>query len=300
MEKTKSLTVKIILLTRHGQRIDSSHLRNKQKLLQDDPELTPLGREQAIRMGKKISDYLKNTFKITFNENNFQLISSPFARTLQTSMGILKGYEMTSHKIKVDNHLSECIYQWCVGNLPNKYVSLYLKPFHSDFGNRFEEFEKAKLTTYNELNMNNLPTKYENEKDVEIRVNKSFIENKSEFFDKKPEIQILQFVSHAAPLAIFRNSLASIINSKNKLTSHDDRFLRFSEHLDKKMKLKNNKENDENKVDDSKFDNKFWLSNVSTDYYEFCDTDVFVIKNFMNDESIEFHEKLSLFTDTTY
>ena len=61
MESNKK-TTKIIILTRHGLRIDHTQFRNKQKLHTDDPELILKGREQAVDMAIQIKSFIQNKY----------------------------------------------------------------------------------------------------------------------------------------------------------------------------------------------------------------------------------------------
>ena len=95
---------RLIILTRHGERIDNTSNRKKQVLPSDDPELTDTGRKQALNMGQKIASYVKENYGIELDEKTAKVLSSPFSRTLQTSLNLIKSYgKYSEDNIRIEN-----------------------------------------------------------------------------------------------------------------------------------------------------------------------------------------------------
>lgn len=120
---------KLIICMRHGERSD--HIGLIPKLGYCDPELTENGCQQAYNMGKII----KNEINKICNEQvgKIMVISSPFARTLQTSRGVISGMtenfnksELIEREIHIDNLLCEYISEKrLIEKKPVEYLSLY-------------------------------------------------------------------------------------------------------------------------------------------------------------------------------
>lgn len=89
----------MLFLIRHGERADK---RPDLKIKYDlgfDPPLTPDGHRMAFETGMYLANYLSGT------KANIQIISSPFMRCMETSMGICKALNINN--ITVDYRLSE-------------------------------------------------------------------------------------------------------------------------------------------------------------------------------------------------
>jgi broad specificity phosphatase PhoE len=103
----KAVKDKLIFLVRHGERMDL--LENQDlsllKLGQYDTELTDLGHSQAFQVGQKIKEFLKSEGD-EVNKDKIEIISSPFARTIQTSAKLIKGLGVDK-KLIVENGLAE-------------------------------------------------------------------------------------------------------------------------------------------------------------------------------------------------
>lgn len=203
MEKTKT-TDKYIIVSRHSERIDLTRLSNQQKNPLYDPELTSNGKKIAVRMGEKIKSFLKSN-KIFLNDKNYIMISSPFTRCLQTSRAMQLGMSLDTKTtpIKVENKICEFISSWISPEMPEKYLILY-KPVNDLFyRNKFEEFEKDKFVSLDELSTKGLVNEFEEEENVDVRCKQAIEENLSRFSNHT----VIHFISHASPCA----SLANII-----------------------------------------------------------------------------------------
>lgn len=219
MNKSHKLGKKIILITRHGQRLDNTILKFSQQFPQNDTELSLKGREQAYEIGDKIKEYLLKNCSLEPNHDNTILISSPFARTLQTANEILVAYNLSKYTLHIDNRLSECIYYWIVSDLPLNFLALYNSANRKDeFSNKFEELENAKVNTFENLNLEGVPTKYESESEVLNRMSESFQENVERFLrSPTSKIDILHFVSHAGPMVQLKKMIADKYPTKFNL-----------------------------------------------------------------------------------
>jgi len=237
---------KIIILSRHGERTDFC-TGNSLDLINptDDPELTKRGKEQALNMGKLLKEYLYEEFDITLSYENFQIVSSPFTRALQTTLGLLAGYNLDSAEILVDNQLSERMYKKVNVDIPKNFLSLYAKSQDKSFLNKFEENEKININYKEKLTLNSLPYKYEDENDVLVRV-KASLEQNIEAFLMNTEQCVLQLVSHGPTLSVLRNYIMSVIKK------------------DVNVKKKNSRQN---------------FNDITYEYYDFCDSDVFVLSS---------------------
>lgn len=217
MEKLKT---KYILLTRHGERIDNIN-PSSQILPQDDPELTQKGKEQALKMGDKIYEYLKQKKNIKINSNNIIILSSPFSRTIQTSINLLKAFSLSDYESKllhIDNKICELIFPYSVSNLPKKYLSIFIKPeLNNTYFNKLEEFEQRQINiaNINSISVDELPNRYESEKDVYLRLEKCFDQILNiTLLDK--ELEIVNLVSHAGTINYAYSLLLCEINKGNK------------------------------------------------------------------------------------
>ena len=252
---------KLLILTRHGQRIDLSQLKKLQKHPKDDPELTAVGREQAVKMGKIIKKYVQDLND--FEQTSFLIVTSPFSRTLQTTIGLIEGYEFKEYALKVDNRLCEVIFPEFVDGPPSDYLCLYNKPkvLNSEIGNKningkeeyrnhFEELEKMKLTTVDSLSTTWLPTEFENESQVIKRLQEILLDA----IEQLKTNNIVQLVSHAGCCSELRNMI-------------------FSQYIKEQNYIP-----------------------VKHYYFNYTDSDVFEIEfSNINDTNIKFLTKLSLF-----
>lgn len=223
MESNKK--IRLLILTRHGERIDKTHKRTSQKLKTDDPELTVNGRQQALKMGSIIALYVEKHFNIKLNSDITKIVTSPFSRTIQTSLNLAKSYfNYPENNIRIDNKLCELIFPSVVGDFPNKYVAIYNKNFSSDincneFKNNFEYFEKKSFEFENSdmINVKSLPLKYESNKDVVKRANEVIDEYiKNYFINNSSSIEVINFVSHAGTLNIIYECILKIIYKNNE------------------------------------------------------------------------------------
>lgn len=86
----KTDTKKVIIVMRHGERIDLVD-RKKQRLKEYDPELTVLGKKQAKEIGQRV-------YQRCDRFDYINIFSSPFTRTLMTGLSFIENFEQCNNK----------------------------------------------------------------------------------------------------------------------------------------------------------------------------------------------------------
>lgn len=189
----KNLNKKLIICVRHGQRSD--HVGLTPVLHINDPELTETGKQQAFEIGKMLKNKINEKYKLDKGKK-ILIVSSPFARTIQTSKQIMAGFEGAENvdkKIHIDHLLSEHIDYKFEGRWPKDFLSLYTR--NSEFFE--EEIKGIDFEFLNEKDL--LPSLFEEEKDVYTRLNK-LVECAVEKVLSREDVGAVVFVSHASPL----------------------------------------------------------------------------------------------------
>lgn len=115
---------KRIIVMRHGERADLAGERVKLSI--SDPELTDIGKNQAFEAGRRlreiIEDQLDNKSEIL--NKKIAIISSPFARTLETAKYAKNGMGINS-PIYIENGLSEFISKGWFKSSPKDFLCYY-------------------------------------------------------------------------------------------------------------------------------------------------------------------------------
>lgn len=156
---------KIVVLMRHGERADLAGAEVKCNY--SDPELTEVGKNQAYTAGKRLRSILEDMLddklkKIDasetmhtsgsdlFSDLKIALISSPFSRTLETTIYAKNGMGLNG-PIYIENGLSEFISYGWFKNSPKNFLC-YQQLFHnneesneSDLAKRKTKMEKVKI-----------------------------------------------------------------------------------------------------------------------------------------------------------
>lgn len=186
----RSMTFKYVITMRHGERSDYAGL--KPKLHMYDPELTDKGKEQALEAGQLLKDYLFNDLKLP-SSSRIVIVSSPFARTLQTSIAVEQGLFGTDNKqnIYVENRLSEYIDNNYNNQFPKSFLSLYTK---SDI--LLRELTEEKLIYINDSEL--LPAAVEDDEIFTDRINGVFPTLIEKFLPQ--ECDVLVLISHGSPV----------------------------------------------------------------------------------------------------
>jgi len=179
---------------RHGERTDFSGEIPKLGYL--DPEMTKKGCEQAYQMGMIISKEISN---LNYDNNGkIILISSPWARTLQTSNGVLSALSDENcnglqKEIHIDHLLGEIIdKKEYIEELPKNYLTLY---------NNHELI----LSNVGEINLKylnfkeNLPVVEENH-EICYKRSEKCIENTKNDILINDDVNIVILISHGTPI----------------------------------------------------------------------------------------------------
>jgi broad specificity phosphatase PhoE len=145
---------KIIVIMRHGERSDLAG--TEVKLNMSDPELTEIGKSQAYTAGKRLREILEEMFAedhphhqnqkdksiFSLDSRKIALISSPFSRTLETSIYAKNGMNLNL-PIYIENGLSEFISKGWFTNSPKNFLSYYQLLRNFDYS--VEESQKIKI-----------------------------------------------------------------------------------------------------------------------------------------------------------
>jgi broad specificity phosphatase PhoE len=107
MENNKTLKAdnekKIIIIMRHGEREDDTSFNkeiNNNNNTNNDPFLTEKGKLQAYIIGEKLKHKLQNYLNKNISDLKIHLLSSPFIRTIMTSVYLLNGLYKDKEKDK--------------------------------------------------------------------------------------------------------------------------------------------------------------------------------------------------------
>lgn len=185
---------KIIILVRHGERID--RYGATPTIHKYDPELTEKGKNQAYEAGKIINNYLFNDLKLE-KSTKIAVISSPFARALQTSLqlksSLFEETESNSRTLYVDNNLSEYMNHNFSNNDPRSFLAIYNNNsiLLNDLVNT-----KIEYTNTQEL----LPSGLETKENCLERMQKALRSNKDKFLNEN-DYEVIVMVSHGRPIS---------------------------------------------------------------------------------------------------
>jgi broad specificity phosphatase PhoE len=111
-----------VIVMRHGERMDCVD-ENQQKFHKHDPELTEKGYKQAFSIGEQILFFLTENNK-SLSKMKIRIVSSPFARTLQTAKGVIETLQWADKCITTDNGLSEYIKKDGFSSNPSNFLEL--------------------------------------------------------------------------------------------------------------------------------------------------------------------------------
>ena len=76
----KKRNIRYLIITRHGERIDSTSFRKNQVMPKEDPELSVEGMSQAINIDIQLKNLIRYKFNLEINEIN--IFNIPYIRTL--------------------------------------------------------------------------------------------------------------------------------------------------------------------------------------------------------------------------
>jgi broad specificity phosphatase PhoE len=215
MDKSK----KYVIIIRHGERAD--YAGNILKFYKFDPELTEKGKLQAEEVGNKLQIKLIEEYNL--HPNSIAIVSSPFGRTLQTSIKIhdaivnkasaksdqshlsVESVENASYKICYDtnkiyinNLLSELIEDSFCGETPKEFLTIY-----NNSELLQDELNNIKLHFMNELDK--LPC-FESLDECQKRVEILMSEAVEHFFIKENKDAII-LISHGSPINLINTNI---------------------------------------------------------------------------------------------
>ena len=178
---------KYVILVRHGERADRAGLPII--FHEKDPQLTDKGKRQAYEAGNIIKSFLKETINENIDNIKLDIFSSPFTRTIQTSVQIRNNI-CKDKKIKLKNALCEYINIEFEGYNPSEVIGLYIN--HPKIEDEFcnEQFELCE---------DSLPKSFESETDIEQRMN-TFANSKIKQIFENYNCDVTILVSHASPI----------------------------------------------------------------------------------------------------
>jgi broad specificity phosphatase PhoE len=203
---------KLLFIVRHGERTDKVGLIPR--LHVKDPELTEKGKKQAFEIGKIIQEKLRNDYRID-NNKKVLIISSPFARTIQTAKQILFASKeqiepRIEEKIFVKNLLCEILDEGFHGYDARYFLSVYNQTksesvYNSQFDSNYfrQEINDIEIEFLDEKEQ--LPLS-ETESDCIERVSKC-IECGLQSYLKRDDVGGVIYVSHASPIDYFNRML---------------------------------------------------------------------------------------------
>lgn len=211
--------IKYLFIIRHGERIDQSSEKSNQKLPVNDAELSTKGKEQAVQTGNEIFNFLKKKH-ILISDTNWSFISSPFSRTIQTSINIRKGIFENSQKESQFNKLKisllPCLSQHVDSNFTVMPKELLAVNQQLDNGKLLLEehlgmsLEEAGINK--NYNKNELPKCHESIDDVKKRARK-FVRKDLKMLikdikkSKNQNTKGIVLITHAPQAAEIRNEL---------------------------------------------------------------------------------------------
>ena len=198
----------IIIICRHGERIDCTSERNNQRTKKGDPELTKNG----INLSKFLGQRIYVEFKQFIEKNRIKLFVSPFTRTLETAISIRnemqKYLSKTSQELYIVKNLGEVNF-YSIDLYPN--ILYYNK---DDNQQLYQDLIISKMNEgkidYNIIDMNNGNVKYkETRSEADERYEKELKKILEELKGKTSYLYII--VQHGEGVASCCRYLCNII-----------------------------------------------------------------------------------------
>lgn len=181
---------KYLVTIRHGERTDLAGMIPKLHIL--DPELTEFGCAQAMEAGQLLGCFFYNELGLR-DKSKIAIISSPFARTLQTAKYVKKSllsYNCDSYPIHVENRISEVVTQRFGNVRLREFLSIY-----NDSKILQQQLDDQNLVYIS--HMEDLPS-LESDIDLSDRMRQALTSLTKDYLEK--EYDILVLVSHGAPI----------------------------------------------------------------------------------------------------
>jgi len=183
----------LLIFIRHGERSDKVP-GNITTFHMHDPELTENGKRQALDIGLILSEYIREKYP-TFR--NFNVITSPFARTIQTAKNVLKGlsknFDVTDN-LQINYYFSEYIKeQFPTHDFPTFLVVT------NEFQKLSPHLENTNLTFMNEPD-NIISKQYEDDNICKERIQKGLEDLLSSIYEEAKDEHVYIIVSHGDPI----------------------------------------------------------------------------------------------------
>lgn len=198
---------KLIILIRHGERADDTQLHNATPTLHPyDPELTSKGIKQAVSIGNQLKSLLIEKSLIS---KKILLYSSPFARTLMTSLGLLEGLEIEQTgnvKIKIDYALFEFMNERSFKFNPEEILE-YKKLYDKNVSTETKMFLKDLLNYEHEVIQEIKVNFPENIHNLVARCNKITSNIKEKLINSEADVAII--VTHGYGVQVIAEDLSS-------------------------------------------------------------------------------------------
>lgn len=241
-EKIQSYTVseikKLLILIRHGERIDRTGEIPKCGIM--NPELTEKGKQQSFESSKIIIENIKK-FGIDINPNTIQIRSSPYMRTIQTSVQLLKGLNLifSNNKKEKVNILNKVYIDFGLRKRikPNKTFSK--EDFLYSSVDKYKNFDGEIKNIEFLGDRGEFPLNEETKEQCEKR-SIEYVNNvlKKEINKKDNEYKIFIIIGHRGPLKYILKTLGINVNHKKILDYCSQIFFDISNSIDNTSFLK--------------------------------------------------------------
>ena len=221
---------KILILIRHGERIDRKGEIPKCGIM--NPELTEKGKLQSFEVSKILIDKIKK-YGIDINPDIIQIRSSPYMRTIQTSVQLIKGFNFIFSQNKIDkkNLINKVYIDFGLRKRikPNKVFNKedFLYSSTEKYATFDEEIKNIEFMGDNGEFPLNVETKEQCEKrsiDYVNNILKNEIESKNKIFI---------IIGHRGPLKYILKKLGLNIDHKKSLTYCIQFFFDISNNIEK-------------------------------------------------------------------
>ena len=227
---------KILIFMRHGEKLIK--IGEKPKCGRFDSELSSLGIKQSLLSGQKFLSQLKKYFS-NISLSEIHIISSPYMRTLQTTVHFLKGIETNNcfNKKETISNLYNISIEYGIREILNKnklkgeevpknFLNFLNNPKYTDFD---EELKKLKL---NILNKYPFSTQKESKDECYQRC-KKYIDEELINFDKNNKYKVIIIISHSGPIQSMMRALGFYIEDVHKILFSEQYYFDISEGIDK-------------------------------------------------------------------
>lgn len=229
----ESTPKKLLILIRHGERID--RIGEIPKCGKLNPELSEKGKEQSFEASKVLIENIKKIGIFNISPNLVQIRSSPYMRTIQTSVQLLKGFNLilSNNKNEKANIFNKIYIDFGLRKRikPNKKVQQ--KDILYSSVDKYSNFDKEIKNIEFIGDTGDFPLDEETKEQCEKRsidyINKIL---KKEICDKDKNCKIFIIIGHRGPLKYILKKLGFNIVEKNRLMYCSHFFFDISKGID--------------------------------------------------------------------